>query len=224
MQKTYIAYLRQSTTKQETSGLGVESQRAIIGSHIKEGVIVAEYVETESGKRSDRPELLKALAHCRKTGAVLVVAKLDRLSRNVAFMSQLLESDVEILFCDFPAANRLILHIISSIAEYEATLISARTKAALRAKKERGCRLGNASNLIDNHAKAISSSIATNRSRAEHNENNRRAVAMIRSMYAEGRSFVQMAKYLNAQGFRTSRGGAFQTTQVKRLYIKYVEI
>lgn len=222
MQKTYIAYLRQSTTKQEASGLGVAAQRSIIENHIKEGVIIAEYVETESGKKSERPELQKALAHCRKTGSILVVAKLDRLSRNVAFMSRLLESETEILFCDFPTANRLILHIIASIAEYEATLISARTKAALRAKKERGCRLGNASNLINNHRQAIDNSVATNRQKADRNENNKRAIAMIRSMYGEGRSFSSMARYLNAQGFRTSKGGQFQTTQVRRLFNKYV--
>lgn len=126
--KTYIAYLRQSTMKQQLSGLGVEAQREIIHNHVKNKPILAEYIETVSGKKSNRPQLLAALAMCRKTNSVLIVAKLDRLSRNVAFTSKLLESDVEIVFCDFPQANRLILHIISSIAEYEAGLISQRTK------------------------------------------------------------------------------------------------
>ena len=126
--KTYIAYLRQSTMKQQISGLGVEAQREIIHNHVKNKPILAEYIETESGKKSNRPQLLAALAMCRKTNSILIVAKLDRLSRNVAFTSKLLESDVEIVFCDFPQANRLILHIISSIAEYEAGLISQRTK------------------------------------------------------------------------------------------------
>lgn len=114
--------------KQQLSGLGVEAQREIIHNHVKNKPILAEYIETESGKKSNRPQLLAALAMCRKTNSILIVAKLDRLSRNVAFTSKLLESDVEIVFCDFPQANRLILHIISSIAEYEAGLISQRTK------------------------------------------------------------------------------------------------
>ena len=114
--------------KQQLSGLGVEAQREIIHNHVKNKPILDEYIETESGKKSNRPQLLAALAMCRKTNSVLIVAKLDRLSRNVAFTSKLLESDVEIVFCDFPQANRLILHIISSIAEYEAGLISQRTK------------------------------------------------------------------------------------------------
>ena len=98
----YVAYLRQSTTKQEKSGLGIEAQRNIIHAFVKEGLIIAEFVETESGKKSDRPKLQEALALCRKTNSILIVAKLDRLSRNVAFTSKLLESDVEITFCDFP--------------------------------------------------------------------------------------------------------------------------
>ena len=126
--------------------------------------IFAEYIETESGKKSNRPQLLAALAMCRKTNSILIVAKLDRLSRNVAFTSKLLESDVEIVFCDFPQANRLILHIISSIAEYEAGLISQRTKQSLQAKKARGVQLGKAENLMNKFEQAVQHSIVTNKS------------------------------------------------------------
>ncbi len=153
--KTYIAYLRQSTMKQQISGLGVEAQREIIHNHVKNQPILVEYIETESGKKSNRPQLLAALAMCRKTNSILIVAKLDRLSRNVAFTSKLLESDVEIVFCDFPQANRLILHIISSIAEYEAGLISQRTKQSLQAKKARGVRLGKSENLMNKFEQAV---------------------------------------------------------------------
>ena len=97
METTYIAYLRQSTQKQEISGLGIEAQREIIQNYLKEKKPVSEYIETESGKKSDRPKLTEALEECRKNGSVLIVAKLDRLSRNVAFTSKLLESDVEIV-------------------------------------------------------------------------------------------------------------------------------
>ena len=103
--RTYIAYLRQSTIKQEISGLGVEAQREIIQNYLKNKKPITEYIETESGRKSNRPKLIEALEECRKTGSTLIVAKLDRLSRNVAFTSKLLESDVEIVFCDFPEAN-----------------------------------------------------------------------------------------------------------------------
>jgi DNA invertase Pin-like site-specific DNA recombinase len=97
--------------------------------------ILQEYIETETGKNNHRPKLTEALEVCRETGAILICAKLDRLSRNVAFTSRLLESEVGIVFCDFPKANRFILHIIGSIAEYEAKLISERTKQSLKAQK-----------------------------------------------------------------------------------------
>lgn len=216
--KTYIAYLRQSTIKQENSGLGVEAQRDIILNYLKDGEIIKEYVETETGKRNDRPQLMEALALCRKTNSTLICAKLDRLSRNVAFTSKLLESDVEIVFCDFPEANKLILHIISSIAEYEANLISTRTKQSLKAKKARGIKLGKSENLMNNHPQAIERSVRTNKQKAVDNVNNKRAIALIRSMSNEGKSFSYMAQYLNEQGFRTSKGCLFQITQVKRLY------
>ena len=196
--KTYIAYLRQSTMKQQISGLGVEAQREIIHNHVKNKLILAEYIETESGKKSNRPQLLAALAMCRKTNSILIVAKLDRLSRNVAFTSKLLESDVEIVFCDFPQANRLILHIISSIAEYEAGLISQRTKQSLQAKKARGVQLG----------------------KAENNPNNMRAIALLRSLSIQGKSLSEMTCLLNEQGFVTSKGCKFQITQVKRLLVR----
>ena len=218
----YIAYLRQSTTKQERSGLGVEAQRDIINSFIKEGVILAEYVETESGRKSDRPKLQEALALCRKTNSILIVAKLDRLSRNEAFTSKLLESDVEIIFCDFPQANRLILHIISSIAEYEANLISQRTRQSLKAKKERGVKLGKSENLMNKHNEAVARSNQTNRIKAKNNANNMRAVALLRSMVKEELTLSQMTIRLNEQGFVTSKGCKFQIVQVQRLIQRYI--
>ena len=219
---SYVAYLRQSTTKQERSGLGIEAQRDIINSFIKEGVILAEYVETESGRKSDRPKLQEALALCRKTNSILIVAKLDRLSRNVAFTSKLLESDVEIIFCDVPQANRLILHIISSIAEYEANLISQRTRQSLKAKKERGVKLGKSENLMNKHNEAVARSNQTNRIKAKNNANNMRAVALLRSMIKEGLTISQMTKQLNEQGFVSSKGCKFQIVQVQRLIQRYV--
>lgn len=215
--KSYVAYLRQSTMKQQLSGLGIEAQREIIHNYIKDKTLIAEYVETESGKKSDRPQLMEALTLCRKTNSILIVAKLDRLSRNVAFTSRLLESDVEIVFCDFPQANRLILHIISSIAEYEANLISQRTRQSLQAKKNRGVKLGMASNLMSKHRQAIENSCKTNRAKAEKNPNNRRAIALLRTLIPQNLSLTEMTVLLNEQGFVAPNGGKFQITQVKRL-------
>lgn len=218
--KTYIAYLRQSTVKQQLSGLGVEAQREIIHNHIKDKQILAEYIETESGKKSNRPQLLAALAMCRRTNSILIVAKLDRLSRNVAFTSKLLEADIEITFCDFPQANRLILHIISSIAEYEANLISQRTKQSLQAKKARGVKLGKSENLMSKFSQAIENSSKTNKAKAQSNPNNMRAVALLRSLMTESKSLSEMTNLLNEQGFVTSKGCQFQITQVKRLLVR----
>lgn len=218
--KTVVAYLRQSTIKQQISGLGVEAQREIIHNHLKDKNIIAEFVETESGKKSNRPQLLAALELCRKTNSILIVAKLDRLSRNVAFTSKLLESDVEIVFCDFPQANKLVLHIIASIAEYEAGLISQRTKQSLQAKKARGIQLGKSENLMNRFEQAVCNSTKTNKAKAESNPNNMRAMALLRSLSIQGKTLSEMTILLNDQGFVTSKGCKFQIVQVKRLLVR----
>ena len=217
----YVAYLRQSTKKQEVSGLGIEAQREIIHNYLSPETPIAEFVETESGRHNDRPKLSEALALCRKTGSTLIVAKLDRLSRNVAFVSKLLESDVEIKFCDFPEANKLVLHIIASIAEYEAQLISSRTKQSLQAKKSRGFALGKPENLTDNLDKAISNSRKTNMKKARENPNNKRAAAMLKILVKQNLSLTQMADILNSEGFVTSRGSRFTAWSVSVLLKRY---
>lgn len=225
MNTTYVAYLRQSTMKQAISGLGVEAQREIIEKFLGDKKPIAEFVETESGKRTDRPKLAEALELCRKTKSTLIVAKLDRLSRNVAFTSKLLESDVEIKFCDFPEANRLVLHIIASIAEYECGLISQRTKQSLKAKKARGVRLGKPENLMNNLDRALENSKRAIRTKALDNDNNRRAIAILRILAAQDLSLSEMARRLNNEGFVTSQGKQFTAWQVsvllKRYNIKY---
>ena len=221
METTYIAYLRQSTQKQEISGLGIEAQREFIQNYLQEKKPVSEYIETESGKKSDRPKLTEALEECRKNGSVLIVAKLDRLSRNVAFTSKLLESDVEIVFCDFPEANKLVLHIISSIAEYEANHISQRTVQSLKAKKARGIKLGKPENLLDNLERAVRNSNRTNRQKALDNPNNKRAVALLKKLVQEEISLSEMARILNKEGFVTARGCQFRASQVNILIKRY---
>ena len=220
-QTNYVSYLRQSTKKQSLSNLGIEAQREIIQKYLGQIKPIAEFVETESGKKTDRPKLAEALDLCRKTKSTLIVAKLDRLSRNVAFTSKLLESDVEIKFCDFPEANRLVLHIIASIAEYEAGLISTRTKQALKAKKARGVSLGKPENLVNNLGKAITKSNLTNRQKALDNDNNRRAIAMLKVMANQDLSLSEMARRLNEEGFVTSQGKQFTAWQVSVLLKRY---
>ncbi len=141
----FVAYYRVSTDKQGRSGLGLEAQRAAVAVHIASalGAVAAEFVEVESGRRKDRPQLAAALAAARVHRAILVIAKLDRLARNVHFVSGLMESGVEFVAADLPTVNRLTVHILAAVAEEEARMISARTKAALAAAKARGVRLGN---------------------------------------------------------------------------------
>lgn len=221
MKQKYVAYLRVSTQKQGYSGLGLEAQREIIHNHLHNTIPIAEFVEVESGRKSDRPKLKEALALCRKDGATLIVAKLDRLARSVSFLSNLLESDVEIVFCDFPQANKMVLHIISAISQYEAELIAARTKASLQAKKARGFKLGNPEHLLNKHKQAIQNSIKTCRAKADNNPNNKRAVAMLRIFVKENRSYSEMASILNQEGFVTSRGCSFTKSTVYKLIKRY---
>ncbi len=140
----YIAYYRVSTARQGRSGLGLEAQRAAVREYLNGGRwrLIDEVTEVESGKRSDRPELARALAACRVHNATLVIAKLDRLARNVAFIANLMEARVDFVAVDMPEANRLTVHVLAAIAEHEAAAISARTKAALSRAKARGTRLG----------------------------------------------------------------------------------
>ena len=139
-----VPYYRVSTAKQARSGLGLEGQDATVQrfAEAHAATILKSYVEVETGKRSDRPELAKAVAHARRSKATLVIAKLDRLARNVHFLSGLMEAGVKFVACDQPSANELTIHILAAVAQDEAKRISERTKAALEAYKARGGKLG----------------------------------------------------------------------------------
>src|SRR5580704_1813705 len=147
-QPRFVSYYRVSTAQQGASGLGLEAQREAVSRYVASvnggagGVIVADFTEIESGKKSDRPQIAAALAACRLRRATLVIAKLDRLARNVHFVSSLMESGVDFVACDNPEANRLTVHILAAVAEHEAAMISARTQAALEAARARGVALG----------------------------------------------------------------------------------
>jgi len=171
-QPRFVAYYRVSTDKQGRSGLGLEAQREAVSRHVASaaGVVVDEFEEIESGKKNDRPKIAAALGACRARRATLVIAKLDRLARNVAFVSNLMESDVDFVACDNPFATRLTIHILAAVAEHEREMISKRTIDALAAAKARGVKLGNPNLQRRSGTRALAALATAVRSRhsAEH--------------------------------------------------------
>ncbi|GAB3901942.1 recombinase family protein [Spirosoma agri] len=216
----YVAYYRVSTRAQGDSGLGLEAQRYSVANYVK-GVIVAEYTEVESGKNNQRVQLAAAIDRAKKEGAVLVIAKLDRLSRNASFIFTLRDSGVNFQCVDMPDANTLTIGIFATLAQHERELISSRTKAALQAKIAQGATLGKPENLTP---AAQAKGVAGNALRAANNENNRRASSMATMMHKNGKNYTQIADELNRAGFRTSMGCQFQATQVMRLLKRKVEV
>lgn len=195
----FIAYYRVSTDKQGQSGLGLEAQRAAVFQHVGlSGGLLNEYVEVESGKKHlNRPQLLAALGECKRRKATLIVAKLDRLGRNVAFLSTLMESGVEFVCCDNPHANRLMLHMLAAFAEHEREMISQRTKAALAAAKARGVKLGN-----PRWEESVKKAAAARRRTPAQT-----TAEMIQDLRKEGLSLRAIAQRLNDMNLRTASGG-----------------
>ncbi len=221
-----IPYYRVSTAKQGRSGLGLEGQEAAVAAFVQtRGCdVLATYQEIESGKRADRPQLAKALAHAKRSKAVLVVAKLDRLARNVAFLSRLMESGVEFIAIDLEHANRLTIHILSAVAEGEAKAISDRTKVALQAAKVRGTKLGSArpghwdgreQARLEGSAKGAKVSAAVRAKAAA--EAYVDLIPQMKQLQSEGHSLRAIAETLNAAGHTTRRGKAWNQTQVSRV-------
>jgi len=215
----YIAYYRTSTSKQQ---LGIVAQRNAVSNFIntdKSNVLIAEYEEKESGKNNNRKALVEAINKCKKDNATLVISKLDRLSRNIAFIFQLKDSGVNFLALDVPNFNTLTLGIFASLAQSERELISQRTKDALRAKKMQGVVLG-APNAHFTSEQIRSASIARKQI-ALDNENNMRAKIMIEALLANTTNCSQIARMLNENGFRTSKNSLFDCKAVKRLIERY---
>ena len=212
----FVAYLRVSTDKQGRSGLGLDAQRQAIADFLAGGKLVAEFVEVESGKRDERPQLAAALHRAKVTGAKLLIAKLDRLSRNMAFIARLQESGAQFVCADMPEANELTVHLLAAIAQHERKLISERTKAALAAAKRRGTKLGNpngaralkghgndgAIQMIKFNAKRFAGDVAP-------------IIADIRA--AGITSYRGIAKELNARGILTGRCGRWHPATVRTL-------
>nr|WP_294516935.1 recombinase family protein [uncultured Rhodopila sp.] len=218
MDGRFVSYLRVSTDRQGKSGLGIDAQRDAVTAHLNGGAwtLIAEYVEVESGKNDARPELAKALARCKLTGATLIVAKLDRLSRNQAFLMNVYEGTGEggVVFCDLPTippgpVGKFIVQQMAAVAELERGLISQRTKAALAASKKqlggyRGGPVPDAAKATEARQEAADAFAAD-------------VGPMAAELRAAGRSLRQIAAELTEQGVRTPRGGAWSADAVRRL-------
>ena len=207
----FVAYYRVSTARQGQSGLGLDAQRTAVASYVAgRGELSAEFTEVESGRKNDRPQLAAALDLCRRRRAVLVIAKLDRLARNVAFVARLMESGVEFVAVDNPHANKLMMHMLAAFAEHERDQISARTVAALAAAKARGVRLGNP-RIAEAAAlgrASLAAAAAPTRERAE---------ARARALRGEGATLRAIAATLEAEGILGLRGGTWGPSSVRLL-------
>jgi DNA invertase Pin-like site-specific DNA recombinase len=209
----YIAYYRVSTARQGKSGLGIEAQKRAVSQHLNGQRPITEFVEVETGTRSDRPQLAAALAACRIHRAVLVIAKLDRLARNVAFVARLMEAGIEFEAVDFPQANKLTIHILAAVAEHEARMISERTRAALAAAKARGRVLGGfrgRAGTCTDLEKARTIRTAQAKQRAID------LMPTIQSLRSNGvRSLRSIASGLSSRGICAPRGGNWSAAQVR---------
>ena len=249
----YVSYIRVSTQKQNLSGLGLQSQLETVNNFVRfnNGVCIAEFKEIESGKNDKRPELLKALEICKKENAILVVAKLDRLSRNLVFTMTLRDSNIKFVCCDMPDANNLTIGVMALLAEQERIFISSRTKNALKIKKdillemkkdfnnnmnvdELSFKYKVESSVIDmyieenfnlgkskNLNNAYKQSLIVRQNKAYENSNNKRAFALIESMKNQNLSYRVIANKLNDSDYKTSKNGKFSAVQVKRIYDLY---
>ena len=214
--KKYIAYYRVSTEKQKVSGLGLDAQKAIVQSRVAP---VEEYVEYESGKNNNRPVLHEALEACKKHGATLIVAKLDRLSRDVEFVFSLRNEQIDFRALDMPEINTLILGMFATVAQHERETISSRVKVALAELKKKGVKLGNPQNLTDD-ARAKGREVI--KDRARKNQHSKMAYPYAKNLKDQGMKLTEIMDSLNKSGYKTPRGKEFtQAVQVSRLLKLY---
>ena len=199
----YVPYYRVSTASQGKSGLGLSAQQDIVQRFLKaDDELLNEFIEVESSKRADRPQLAAAIAHAKFHKARLLIAKLNRLSRNVSFIFSLRNSKVDFVACDIPDANTLMVGIMAVLAQHERELIGERTRAALRAKKAQGYTLG----MPIITPQVTSRGLAVRRLNAQNNLANRQAAESIRLYRKEGLTYRAIAEQLNQMGYRTRRG------------------
>ncbi len=225
--KKFAVYIRVSTQKQGRSGLGLEAQRAICTSFVAStgGMILQEFKDVESGTHRDRTGLWDAIAFCKENGCTLVIAKLDRLARDVEFTFKVINSGIDIHFCDMPVVNTMILGVFASVAQYERELTSKRTKDALAAKKARGYRLGNRKGV--DLTSAQDASALSRRKKAQDNPANKMAWGCICDyMHRSGHEIKTADEYqevvdtLNRMGIRTATGMEYTVQRLRSAYAK----
>ena len=217
IKQKFVSYLRVSTLKQGQSGLGVEAQRHAVANFLNGGqwTHVCEFVETESGSRDDRPKLAEALAVCRLHNATLVIAKLDRLSRDAHFLLGLTKAGVKFVAADMPEANEMVVGMMAVVAQAERKMISQRTKAALAAAKARGIRLGKPGNLTNQMLGCANGRAVRSRQATERATDIAPVIADIRKAGAS--SLRDVAAQLNQRGIPAARGGQWSAVQVRRV-------
>ena len=218
--KKYIAYYRVSRKEQGISGLGLSAQKTSVTNFVRnqEGTIIQEFTEIETGtNKRERVEIHRAIELAKIEGAILVIAKLDRLSRNVNFVSSLMDAGIEFVAVDMPSANHFTIHIFSALAEQEAKLISSRTRLALAELKKKGIALGNPKNLNDEARAKGTQKVKEN---AINNDRNRQAQSIIVNCKEKGMSYRQIAEYLNKLNFKTRYGNQFMAPTVHQLYTR----
>ncbi len=209
MEAAYILYFRVSTARQGASGLGLDAQRVASESYARStgGTVLHEFVEVESGKRSHRPELAAAVEICRRSGATLLIAKLDRLARNVHFLSGLMQSGVRFVAADMPNADRFMLHIYAAMAEEEGRRISERTRAALAAAKARGVHLGSTAATLARRNRDCADRFAS------------QVGPQIKDwIEQESMTYRAVAARLNKMKVASARGGQWHATTVHRVH------
>jgi DNA invertase Pin-like site-specific DNA recombinase len=221
MKKKFVVYLRVSTVKQGTTktgelGLGLEAQRTAVGNFVRsmngQGEIVKEFIEIESGKKADRPVLQQAIKEAISGGYILCVAKLDRLTRNLHFITTLQNSKVDFVAADNPHATPFLIHILVAVAEHERNMISSRTKAALEAAKARGTKLGN-----PRYEEAIPKAVAARQAIATERNTELRKVVQQTMKKTGLTKLADIAEALNLRGIKTSRNCQFTPTHIHRL-------
>lgn len=221
-QRQYVAYYRVSTQKQGQSGLGLEAQRDAVIQFVRHpGQIIEEFTEIESGKNNNRQQLTAAIAFAKQNKATLIIAKLDRLSRNAGFIFTLRDSGVDFMCADMPDANTITVGIFAVLAQHERELISSRTKAALTAKRKQGHKLGSPKNLSSDARKK---GLVIRQTNAKENLANRQAIKIIVSDRKEGKTYDQITYELNELGYRTRRGKLYNKGTVKRLFDRAMNI
>ena len=207
-QLNYVAYYRVSTQQQGRSGLGLEAQQYTVEQYCKNGLILQSFTDIESGKHNQRPELMKAIELCKQTNSILIIAKLDRLSRNSVFIGQLMESKINFKCCDMPEADSFTIHIFAALAQREREMISNRTKQALKALKDRGIKLGSPNNVNGEHCELM-------RSKRKPKEYDSKLMLTIKK--CKGNTLQSIADELNKAGYTTTKNKQFTQVQIHRL-------